>query len=172
MSPVISPIGVWGLDVYYSSLSAAPLMPSWTLHQLIQKWTKRRGQDFGACQLNICGKFTIVSAVCGCPAWRLICIDWLTKGNVPQVVIRGPAVSGISIVASFFIPRGCCLLSLHTLSYLSQFARAAVRVEQVIVAPHNSSYRERMREGNLIYLMQTKLAALSWLCEDFLFKTS
>ncbi len=57
--------------------------------------------------------------------------------------------------------------SLHTLSNLPQFARAAVCMQQVIVAPHNSSYRERMREGNLIYFMPTKPVGLNWLREIF-----
>lgn len=53
--------------------------------------------------------------------------------------------------------------SLHTLPYLPQFVRAAVCMQQVIVAPHNSSYRERMREGNLIYFMPIKPVELNWL---------
>lgn len=59
--------------------------------------------------------------------------------------------------------------SLRTLSILPQFARAAVCMQQVIVAPHNSSYRERMRERNLIYFMPTKPVGLNWLREIFCF---
>lgn len=40
--------------------------------------------------------------------------------------------------------------------HLPQFARAAVCMQQVIVAPHNSAYMERIREKNLIYFMPTK----------------
>lgn len=58
--------------------------------------------------------------------------------------------------------------SFHTLSFLPQFARAAVCRQQVIVAPHNSSYRKRRRERNLKYLMPTNPVGQNWLRENFL----
>lgn len=100
--------------------------------------------SFLLCSDQLCASMFVCVSVCGCSNYVFV-HTILYVFNIFLCFINSAPLSSWPVIPISF--QQVQQPSLLTLSYLSQFARAAVRMEQVTVAPHNSSYRREWERG-------------------------